>query len=413
MVARSGAGDRGSETGGGRAPIAVLPGVHSDPPFLALRREFGPRLCNFYAWSVPIDESRGADPTAREARGLHPEPQAPTPDLRAGMEERPLRDESGGSFEQVMRLTQEHAGARRYAMADRYDFKQTEKFSQDQTRFLERIFHGFAEHGITMLAPLLQTRVELDLQPIKPQTYHQYMNSLPDPTMLVVFKIEADTLGLLSIEYELAFGLIDRLMGGRGVKLDEYRHFTDLERAVLQRPVLRLLEAYSETWKDVVSVHPQFDAMELNPLAVHIAPPSETMVVVSFHATIAQSTGALEICLPFKHLKTIVPKASFDEFLMSRQTAATPGLPPIVTKNLESAKVPISVELGRAEVLFQDLLGLEVGDTIRLNTTIGEPLRIRVNDRSKFLGHPGTTRDGTLAAKLVRVLTEGDEEFEE
>lgn len=325
-----------------------------------------------------------------------------------------MRDDSGGSFDQVMRLTQEHAAVRRYAMADRYDFKQTEKFSQDQNKFLERIFHSFSEHSITTLAPLLQTRVDLELaQPIKTQSYQKYLNSLPDPHMLVVFKVDAETQALMSVEYELAFGLIDRLMGGRGVRLDEYRQFTDLERAVLQRPVLRLLEAYGEAWKDVLQVRPQFQSMELNPLAVHIAPPSETMVVVTFQTTLAQSTGALEICLPFKHLKSIVPKASFDEFLMSRQTAAAPSLPPIVTKNLESAKVPISVELGRAEVLFQDLLGLEVGDTIRLDSLIGEPLRIRVNDRTKFLGHPGTTRDGKLAAKLVRVLTEGDEEFEE
>lgn len=325
-----------------------------------------------------------------------------------------MRDDSGGSFDQVLRLTQEHSAVRRYAMADRYDFKQTEKFSQDQNKFLERIYSSFAEHGITLLAPLLQTRVDLDLQPIKPQAYQKYLNSLPDPTMLVVFKVDADTQGLLCIEYELAFGLIDRLMGGRGVKIDEYRHFTDLERAILQRPVARLLEAYGEAWRDVVSVRPVYSAMELNPLAVHIVPPSETMVIVTFHAAIAQSEGAIEICLPFKHLKSIVPKASFDEFLMSRQTAATPsGLPPIVTKNLESAKVPISVEIGRAEVMFQDLLGLEVGDTIRLNTAIGDPLRIRVNDRTKFLGHPGLTRDNKLAAKLVRVLTEGDEEFEE
>jgi flagellar motor switch protein FliM len=328
-------------------------------------------------------------------------------------EERFLRDDSGGSFDQVMRLTQEHSAVRRYAMADRYDFKQTEKFSQDQNKFLERIYNSFSEHSITLLAPLLQTRVDLDLQPIKPQPYQKYLNSLPDPTMIVVFKVDAETQGLLSVEYELAFGLIDRLMGGRGVKLEEYRHFTDLERAILQRPVMRLLDAYSDAWRDVVAVKPIFQSMELNPLAVHIVPPSETMVVITFQAHIAQTSGMIEICLPFKHLKNIVPKASFDEFLVARQTASGVNLPPIHTKNLESAKVPLSVELGRAEVMFQDLLGLEVGDTIRLNTAIGEPLRIRVNEKTKFLGHPGTTRDGKMAAKLVRVLMEGDEEFEE
>lgn len=310
-------------------------------------------------------------------------------------------------------MTQETSAARRYAMADRYDFKQTEKFSQDQSRFLERIFNKFAEQTITMLAPLLQTRVDLSLHSIKPQPYQKYLNSLPDPTALVVFKIDADTRGILSLEYELAFGLLDRLMGGRGIPLDEVRYFTDLERAVLQKPVARLLDAYVEAWREVREFHPQFQSLELNPLAVHVATPSETMVVVTFHTSIAQSHGTVEICLPFRHLKASVPKASFDEYLISRQSTASPTSPPFPTRTIEGAKVPVSVELGRAEVMFQDLLGLEVGDTIRLNAAIGDPLRIRINERCKFLGAPGTTREGKLAAKVTKVLSEGDEEFEE
>lgn len=326
-----------------------------------------------------------------------------------------MRDDSGGSFDQVMRLTQESSAAvRRYAMADRYDFKQTEKFSQDQNKFLERVFNTFAEQCITRLAPFLQTRVDLDLHSIKQQAYQKYLNSLPDPTALVVLKVDAESRAIMTIEYDLAFGLLDRLMGGRGVALEEVRYFTDLERAVLQKPVIRFLEAYSEAWREVQDFKPQFSSLEFNPLAVHIAPPSETMVVITFHASIAQSHGMVELCLPFRHLKPIVPKASFDEYLISRQGApATGNVPPLFAKNLEAAKVPVSAELGRAEVLFQDLLGLELGDTIRLDTAIGSPLRIRVNDKTKFLGHPGTTRDGKLAAKLVRVLSEGDEEFEE
>jgi flagellar motor switch protein FliM len=176
---------------------------------------------------------------------------------------------------------------------------------------------------------------------------------------------------------------------------------------------MRFLEAYSVAWREVQEFRPQMVGLEFNPLAVHIAPPSETMVIVTFRASIALSHGTIELCLPFRHLKPIVPKVSFDEYLISRQTQSGPAVQPLFAKSIEAAKVPVSVELGRAEVMFQDLLGLEVGDTIRLSSAIGEPLRIRVNERCKFLGHPGTTRDGKMAAKLIRVLNEGDDEFEE
>ncbi len=297
-----------------------------------------------------------------------------------------------------------------------YDFSSGDKFSADQQKFLQKIFQNFAEQTITMLAPLLQCRVILELggNSIRQRTYQSFLQSLPDPTSLMVFRLDAETRGLICVEYDLTFALLDKLMGGRGQPLDEVRYFTDLERALLQKPLVKFLEGYAEAWKEVKELKPQLASLEFNPHAVHIAPPSEMMVVVSFQTTIALTQGSVEVCLPFKHLKTIVPRASFDEYLVSRQTqtAAAPSVTPHFTKSLESAKVPVAVELGRCEVMFQDLLGLEVGDQIKLNTPVGEPLRIKVNDKTKFLGHPGK-RDSKLAIKVARVLTEGDEEFEE
>ena len=79
---------------------------------------------------------------------------------------------------------------------------------------------------------------------------------------------------------------------------------------------------------------------------------------------------------------------------------------------IQNAEVPITVSLGRAELLFQELLSLEVGDTIRLDTEISEPLKVKVEGKTKFFGHPGT-KDSKLACKISRVLQEGDEEFDE
>ncbi|HEY4000660.1 MAG TPA: FliM/FliN family flagellar motor switch protein [Candidatus Xenobia bacterium] len=296
-----------------------------------------------------------------------------------------------------------------------YDFSSGDKFSTDQQKFLQKVFQNFAEQTITLLAPLLQCRVTLELGGnIRQRTYQSFLQSLPDPTSLMVFRLDAETRGLICVEYDLTFALLDKLMGGRGQPLEEIRYFTDLERTLLQKPLVKFLEGYAEAWKEVKELKPQLASLEFNPHAVHIAPPSEMMVVVSFQTTIALTQGLVEVCLPFKHLKGIVPKASFDEYLVSRQTAQSPApsVTPHFTKSLESAKVPVSVELGRCEVMFQDLLGLEVGDQIKLATVVGEPLRIKVNEKTKFLGHPGK-RENKMAIKVTRVLTEGDEEFEE
>ena len=295
-----------------------------------------------------------------------------------------------------------------------YDFRQTEKFSSDQNRFLQKIFSDFAEGTVQKLAPLLKSRYNMELISIKTRTYHSYLNSLPDPTPVLVFGLNESVSGFLDVDFELAFSLFERLLGGRGGPPPENQrpYFTDLEKTILKIPFLKILSSYGEAWKDVQPIEPKFQSLEFNPNAVYICSPSETMVVTSFQVDLAQSRGLLSLCLPFQHLKDMIPKKSFDNWrhttgvnLPSDGSIVFPGM-------IESAKVPVSLSLGRAELLFQELLTIEVGDTIRLDAEITEPLKVKVNDQTKFFGQPGI-KDGRMATKIIRVLEEGDEEYDE
>lgn len=317
---------------------------------------------------------------------------------------------NGGRFEQVMRAAQRP----RYQGASAYDFRQTEKFTSDQNRFLEKVFVGFSEAVVTHLAPLLQSRFHMELISIKTRSYHSYLNSLPDPTPVLVFRVAEATSGFIDIDFDLSFAIFDKLMGGKGTPpREELRpYFTDLEKAILKRPLTRMLTAYAEAWRDVREVTADFSSLEFNPNAVYICPPSETMVVTAFQVDVAQAQGLVNLVLPFRYLKEIIPRRSFDEFVLTTTFQAAKDDKIIFPETIHNAKVPVSVNLGRAELLFQELLTIEVGDTIRLDSEIREPLRIKVNNRTKFLGQPGI-KDGRLAAKISRVLQEGDEEYDE
>lgn len=302
--------------------------------------------------------------------------------------------------------------------ANTYDFRQTEKFTTDQNRFLEKLFIGFAENVVTQLAPLLQTRFSMELISFKSKSYQRYINELPEPTPLVVFRLDQDTQAFIDIDFELAFAIFERLLGGKGlIARDEVRGFlTDLEKTVLKRPFSRMLTAYSQAWREFKEVEALFQSLELNPNAVHICPPSETMVAVTFQVDMGQSQGLINVVVPFRYLKVSIPRSSFDEFVLSRQatmSGQTGGsITPIFATKIASAKVPVSISLGRAELLFRELLTIEVGDTIRLDSEISNPLKIKVNGRTKFLGSPGI-KNNKLAARVSKVLEEGDEEYDE
>lgn len=297
--------------------------------------------------------------------------------------------------------------------AEIYDFKKGEKLSGDQERFVRNIFNGFAENVMIHLGALLQTKAQLSLGGIRQRSYHSFVSSLPDPSLIFEFKIDADTKGLICLDMPLSFALIDKLMGGKGAAIEEVRTFTDLEKAIIMKPANGLFTSYGEAWKEVRKVESIFLNMDFNPMAVHIAIPSEMMVIVSFLAGFAQTNGSLEVCIPFKYLKEVLPKTSFDTFLITRGTSsgANQIAPSNIITGVEAAKIPVIVELGRAELLFQDLLYLEIGDCIKLDTEVTSPMKLKVNDRTKFLGRPGT-KEKKMSIQITKVVTEGDEEFE-
>jgi len=295
-----------------------------------------------------------------------------------------------------------------------YDFRQTEKFSSDQNRFLQKIFSDFAEGTVQKLAPLLKSRYNMELISIKTRSYHSYLNSLPDPTPVLVFGINDQVSGFLDVDFELAFSLFERLLGGRGgLPPENLRpYFTDLEKTILKIPFLKILASYGEAWKDVKPIEPKFQSLEFNPNAVYICSPSETMVVTSFQVDLAQSRGLLSLCVPFQHLKEMIPKKSFDTWTHTTGLNLPSDGSIVFPETIHNAKVPVSLSLGRAELLFQELLTIEVGDTIRLDADITQPLKVKVNDKTKFFGQPGI-KDGRMATKIVRVLEEGDEDYDE
>lgn len=295
-----------------------------------------------------------------------------------------------------------------------YDLRQTIKFTIDQQEFLKKIFDIFSDKFCTNLGGLLQTKVGLKLKQVKLSTHRAYFGNMPDPSNLVSFRIDPETKGIFFLDFALGFALFDRLMGGKGSPLDEIRCFTEIESAILKTAYLKMLESYNQSWRDVLEVNAQFAGLEFNPQSIHISDPSEYLVVVGFQASIAKTTGNFELCIPYPYLKKVLPKESFEEYLLTKTslTQDSQSSMPIFAKNLEVAKVPVVVELGRVELFFQDILRIEPGDTIKLDCESDKEIRIKVNEKTKFLGRPGI-KQGSISVQISKILTEDDEEFEE
>jgi flagellar motor switch protein FliM len=73
-----------------------------------------------------------------------------------------------------------------------------------------------------------------------------------------------------------------------------------------------------------------------------------------------------------------------------------------IAERIKTTKVPVSVELGQAEISIEEILNLNVGDVILLNTGVDSEVKIFIAGKLKLYGKPGVF-NGKKAVKVTRI----------
>lgn len=74
---------------------------------------------------------------------------------------------------------------------------------------------------------------------------------------------------------------------------------------------------------------------------------------------------------------------------------------------LLDVQLQISVEIGRTTMLISDLLALDVNSVVELNTMVGKPLDIRINEKLIARGEVVVIND-KYAVKLTEIISPDD-----
>ncbi|MGE5654548.1 MAG: flagellar motor switch protein FliM [Bacillota bacterium] len=292
-----------------------------------------------------------------------------------------------------------------------YDFKRPSKFSKEQVRALHMMHDNFARLLTNYFSAQLRTLVQMTVASVDHQmTYTEFVTSLQNPTIMMIFSLEPlKGSAILEMNPGVAFAIIDRLLGGPGVSLDRSRALTEIEQSVMERVGMRILENFREVWKDVIDVEPRIEAMEHNPLFAQIASPNETVALITLNARVGSGEGFINICLPYMVLEPIIGKLTSRYLVSYTGKTSQPHDVEMVKQQLTRAQVEISAQLGSTDIAVSDLLGLQVGDCIRLNRGCDEPIEVRVGARTKYLGRPGTSGK-KIGIQIVSVVEQDEEE---
>lgn len=271
-----------------------------------------------------------------------------------------------------------------------YDFKRPDKFSKDQIRTLQMMHEAFARLATTALSARLRTLVGVHVSSVDQLTYEEFIKSIPNPTTLAV--IDMSPLkgnAVLEMDPSITFSMIDRLFGGKGKPLNLQREMTDIERGVIERIILRILNDLKEAWANVVDLRPRLTTFESNPQFVQIVPPNDMAVLITLDTRVGEVEGLTNFCIPYITLEPIISKLSAQYWYSSIRRGASGDAVEAIRGRLSRAPLPVVAVLGYAPVSMQELCDLKVGDVLKLKETITSEATLFVNNRPKFLCRPG------------------------
>lgn len=291
-----------------------------------------------------------------------------------------------------------------------YDFKRPDKFSKDQIRTLQMMHDSFARLLTTSLSALLRTMVQIQVVSVEQLTYEEFVRSIPTLTTLTIFDMNPlDGSGILELGPNITFSIIDRILGGPGYAPERARELTDIEEIIIGKIINKFLDNLQESWKNVAEINPSLKTIENNPQFVQLVPANDMVVLISFNTTIGKSEGIMSICLPYIVLEPVLPKLSAHYWFASTRKEANLDHLNQIKKKIEKAKVPLVVELGGATLLMQELLQLQVGDVIPLDSSIEKELDVRIGTKTKFKAKPGLVGN-KMAIQITSIVEEEEDE---
>jgi flagellar motor switch protein FliM len=286
-----------------------------------------------------------------------------------------------------------------------YDFKHPDRFSKDQTRSLQMLHEHFARLFSTSLSTYLRTITEVRLVSVDQLSYDEFIRSIPNPTCVNLFEMKPlEGNALLEISPSLTFGVIDRLMGGRGQTFRKNRELTEIEQSIVLKIMDRVYESLEEAWGGVIDLKINLKATETNPqLFMQLYLPTEMVILMTLEANIGESSGTFCVCMPYVVLEPVAGRLSSRRWFSGKKADSQTQDKGRIEMHLQRVKLPLEAYLGRTTLKLSDILALERGDVVPLDTRRDQEIEIDVSGKPMYLGRPGTHRKNR-AFKITRVI---------
>jgi len=263
--------------------------------------------------------------------------------------------------------------------------------SYERLPMLEVVFDRLVRLMSTSLRNFTSDNVEVSLDNIASIRFGDYLNSIPLPAMLSVFKAEEwDNFGLITVDSSLIYSIVDVLLGGRrgtAAMRIEGRPYTTIERSLVERMIHVMLQDLSAAFEPLSPVTMRFDRLETNPRFATISRPSNAAIVARLRIDMEDRGGRLELLLPYATLEPV--RELLLQMFMGEKFGRDSIWETHLAEELWMTEVDLKAVVDEQIMPLYDVFELKVGSRLMLNATQTSPVQLQCGDVSMYTGKMG------------------------
>ena len=281
--------------------------------------------------------------------------------------------------------------------------------SYERLPMLEVVFDRLVRMMSTSLRNFTSDNVEVSLDNITSARFGDYLNSIPLPAMLAVFKAEEwDNYGLMVVDSALIYSIVDVLLGGRrgtAAMRIEGRPYTTIERNLVERMMHVVLSDLSAAFDPLSPVTFRFERLETNPRFAAIARHGNAAIVTKLRIDMEDRGGRIELVLPYATIEPV--RELLLQMFMGEKFGRDSIWESHLTAELWQTEVEIKAVLDEVELTLGEVMNWKEGSRLELNCTPTSKVELRCGDVKMFRGNMGRKSANIavrVADRLIREL---------
>jgi flagellar motor switch protein FliM len=277
--------------------------------------------------------------------------------------------------------------------------------SYERLPMLEIVFDRLVRLTTTALRNFTSDNVEVSLDSISSVRFGDYLNSIPLPAILGVFKAEEwDGFGMVTVESSLIYSIIDVLLGGgrgtSGVRV-EGRPYTTIETNLVQQMVQLILQDAEQAFAPLSPVHFNLERLETNPRFAAISRPANAAILVELRIDMEDRGGTVEIMMPYATLEPI--RDLLLQMFMGEKFGRDPIWEGHLATEIHAAEIEVDAVLYETHLPLGRVLSLDVGQTLVFDIEPSDPVTIKCGNVPLTEGTLGKVED-TISIQVAKNL---------